>query len=413
MKLSIIIVSYNVKHFLRQCLESIYASDIDHEETEIFVVDNASPDHTPQYIAHHFPKKSHPRLQIISNSRNVGFGRANNQALKRAKGEYVLFLNPDTLLHGQTLRRCMEYADRHPGIGGIGTKMLRDNGAFAFESRRSLPTPWVAFCKMFGLSTLFPQSRLFGKYYLRYLDETQATPIDVISGAFFMVRREALDRVGGFDEEFFMYGEDIDLSYRLQMAGFENYYLPYPILHYKGESTQKSSFRYVHVFYTAMLIFFKKHFRACWIGLSIPIKLAILFKALLSLLMGQIRRTREFLLPVKPYKSHKFIYVGRHAEQVRDMAEKWWLDVEYVEADQQSRPQTVLPTAQSPVNYTHVVYDAEDFSYSHMLETFENSDHRAYIGIYHPEENIIITASRIFQVGHNRSDEDEESGTDA
>ena len=212
MKLSIIIVNYNVKYFVHQCLDSIFRSDIEQKQVEVFVVDNASSDGSISYLKKHFPTRQYPRLHLIANSRNVGFGRANNQALRRANGEYILFLNPDTLLHSETLSRCLEYADAHPQMGALGTMMLRADGSFAFESRRGLPTPWVAMCKMTGLSNLFPQSRTFGKYYMRYLDKEQPVEIDIISGAFFLARHSALNKTGGFDEDYFMYGEDVDLS---------------------------------------------------------------------------------------------------------------------------------------------------------------------------------------------------------
>ena len=158
MKLSIIIVNYNVKYFVHQCLDSIFRSDIEQKQVEVFVVDNASSDGSISYLKKHFPTRQYPRLHLIANSRNVGFGRANNQALRRANGEYILFLNPDTLLHSETLSRCLEYADAHPQMGALGTMMLRADGSFAFESRRGLPTPWVAMCKMTGLSHLFPKA---------------------------------------------------------------------------------------------------------------------------------------------------------------------------------------------------------------------------------------------------------------
>lgn len=398
MKLSIIIVSYNVKYFLAQCLESIYQSTLSHEEFEVFVVDNASPDHTPDYLRQRFPAADYPQLHLICNSRNVGFGRANNQAVKQAKGEYILFLNPDTLLHADTLAQSLAYADAHPDLGGLGTMMLRDNGTFAFESRRGLPTPWVALCKMTGLSSLFPKSKVFGRYYLRYLDETKAAEIEIISGAYFMARQKALQEVGLFDEEFFMYGEDIDLSYRLTLGGYKNHYVPYPMLHYKGESTQKSSFRYVHVFYTAMLIFFKKHFHTYWLGLSLPIKLGILLKAIISLTLQQTKRLQEFLIPVKRYKKHKFVYVGHHTEAIRDLAERWWLDMDYINADEKDFSMPQVPIEAEQNTYTHVVFDTEDFSYSYALDAIRQSNHKAYLGLYHPGENVLVTASRIFSI---------------
>ena len=248
-----------------------------------------------QWVAVTHKDTDNRHLHIIANRHNLGFGKANNLALKKATGEFILFLNPDTILTEHTLHDCIAFARTRPNLGGLGVKMLRDNGEFALESRRSLPTPWTSFCKITGLATLFPKSKLFGKYNLRFQSEDESSQIDIISGAFLFAKHEVLKKTGGFDEQFFMYGEDIDLSYRILKAGYKNYYLPTPILHYKGESTHKNSFRYVHVFYEAMLIFFRKHYRHYSLLLSIPIMAAIILSACLSLVSRQLRRFKRFL----------------------------------------------------------------------------------------------------------------------
>jgi GT2 family glycosyltransferase len=189
-----------------------------------------------------------------------------------------------------TLKGCVDFLDSHPEVGATGVRMLNADGTFAPESRRGLPTPFTSFCKMSGLASLFPKSRVFGRYYMKYLNADEANPIEVISGAFNMLRRKALDHVGLLDEDFFMYGEDIDLSYRLLMGGWQNYYLPYTILHYKGESTAKSSFRYVHVFYNAMLIFFNKHFGRKYLFLGYIIRLAVIVRAMMDMLTRLLDR---------------------------------------------------------------------------------------------------------------------------
>ena len=261
MDISIIIVSYNVRYFLRQCLESVwYSVRKSGLDVEVFVVDNDSSDHSVGYLRASFPPHRFPRLHLIANTQNVGFGRANNQALRRAKGRYILFLNPDTIITEDTLSECFRFAESHDDLGALGVKMLSSHGTFSFESRRGLPTPWVAFCKMSGLCSLFPKSRRLGQYYMRYLDENHPAEIEIVSGAFMFCSHKALQTTGGFDEQFFMYGEDIDLSYRMVKEGYQNWYLPVNMLHYKGESTKKDSMRYVKVFYEAMLIFYRKHF---------------------------------------------------------------------------------------------------------------------------------------------------------
>ncbi len=282
-KLSVVIVSYNVRYYLEQCLRSLYRSSID-GEMEVFVVDNASQDDSLAYLRPLFPQ-----VRYIQNTENVGFSRANNQAIRQAQGEYVLLLNPDTILCEETLSTCLSFLDTHPDAGATGVAMYSHNGRFAWESRRGLPTPWTAFCRMSGLGTLFPHSHTFGRYYMRYISRLEVGEIEVVSGAFFMVRHEALRQVGLLDEDFFMYGEDIDLSYRLLKGGWKNYYLPTPILHYKGESTQKSSYRYVHNFYEAMLIFFDKHFREQYRFFAKLIPLAVCMRAGIDIMLSSVR----------------------------------------------------------------------------------------------------------------------------
>jgi O-antigen biosynthesis protein len=279
MKLSVIIVNYNVKHFLEQCLHSVYkaAKGI---ETEIFVVDNNSVDGSAQLIREKFPD-----LHFIENRENVGFSRANNQAIRMAKGEYILLLNPDTVVEEDTFSKVTGFMDNHPEAGGLGVKMIDGKGTFLPESKRGLPTPWVAFYKMFGLSKLFPNSRKFGKYHLSYLNPNEIHEIEILAGAFMLLRKKALDKVGLLDEDFFMYGEDIDLSYRIILGGFKNYYFPETtIIHYKGESTKKGSLNYVKVFYNAMIIFARKHFSGGKAGIfAFIIHLAIYFRAFISI----------------------------------------------------------------------------------------------------------------------------------
>ncbi len=255
MKLSVIIVNYNVEYFLEQCLNSVIKA-IENVDAEIFVVDNISVDGSVAMV-----KSKFPSVILIENKENVGFSRANNQALRIAKGEYVLLLNPDTVVEEDTFTKVCDFMDAHPEAGGLGVKMIDGKGNFLPESKRGLPTPSVAFYKIFGLSALFPKSKTFGKYHLGYLSKEETHEIEILSGAFMLMRKSTLDKVGLLDEDFFMYGEDIDLSYRIIKGGFKNFYYPKTsIIHYKGESTKKSSVNYVFVFYNAMIIFAKKHF---------------------------------------------------------------------------------------------------------------------------------------------------------
>lgn len=254
-KLSVIIVNYNVRYFLEHCLRSVEKAAA-HLPCEIIVVDNASVDGSCEMVKEHFPG-----ISIIRNTENLGFAKANNVGIRQSKGKYVLLLNPDTVIEENIFKNTVAFMDEHPDAGGLGVQMVDGKGRFLPESKRSLPTPDVAFYKIFGLSAIFPGSKVFGKYHLGYLSKDETHAVQVLSGAFMLLRREALDKTGLLDEDFFMYGEDIDISYRLLQAGYKNYYYPKSrIIHYKGESTKKSSINYVRMFYSAMVTFANKHF---------------------------------------------------------------------------------------------------------------------------------------------------------
>jgi GT2 family glycosyltransferase len=291
MKLSVIIVNYNVRHFLEQCLKSV-SEALNGIEGEVIVVDNNSVDGSVEMVRSKFPQ-----FRLIDNKENVGFSKANNQAIRISSGEYVLLLNPDTVVQEDTFTKCLDFMDQTPDAGGLGVQMIDGKGRFLPESKRGLPTPSVAFYKVFGLSKLFPGSKLFGEYHLGYLPKNQVHQVDVLSGAFMMLRKEVLDQIGLLDEDYFMYGEDIDLSYRIIKAGFKNYYFPETrIIHYKGESTKKSSVNYVIVFYKAMVIFARKHFSSKNAGVfSFFINLAIFFRATVAILQGFFQK---ILLPL-------------------------------------------------------------------------------------------------------------------
>ena len=306
MKLSVIIVNYNVKHYLYQCLDSVYKA-LRNIEAEVFVVDNHSRDGSVEYL-----QRRYNDVNYIEMNHNLGFARANNIAIRQSTGDYVLLLNPDTIVGEQTLNKMVSFLDNHPEAGAAGVKMLNANGVKAKESRRGIPTPMTAFYKMTGLCNRFPKNKRLGKYYMGYLPWDEACEIEVVSGAFCMLRREALLKVGLLDEDFFMYGEDIDLSYRLLKGGCKNWYVPETILHYKGESTSKSSFRHVHVFYEAMYIFFKKHFGNSSLLISIPINCAIYLSATLALVKMQTGKMKKALgfFRHKRNKEPDYLFIG-------------------------------------------------------------------------------------------------------
>jgi O-antigen biosynthesis protein len=254
--ISVIIVNYNVRQFLENALTSVQRA-LEGIAGEIIVVDNASEDGSAEMVRAKFP-----HVRLFPQEKNFGFARANNVGIAQARGRYFLLLNPDTVVQENTIRTMVKFCDEHPRAGLAGCKILNPDGSFQLPCRRSFPTPWVALTKTFGLSAMFPRSRLFGRYNLTYLDPEATYEVDAISGSFMMIRREAFERVGGLDESFFMYGEDLDYCYRIRSAGFAVYYVhATAIIHYKGESTRRSSINELRVFYQAMVLFVEKHYR--------------------------------------------------------------------------------------------------------------------------------------------------------
>lgn len=383
MKLSVVIVNYNVRYYLEQCLLSVEKA-LCGVNGEVFVVDNASTDDSMTYLKSRFPW-----VRYIENQENLGFSKANNQAIVQTRGEYVLLLNPDTIVGERSLRECIDFMDGHPQAGMCGVGMLKVDGAFAPESRRGIPTPFVAFCKMSGLSALFPKSRLFGRYYMQYLNKQSINPIEIVSGAFMFIRKEAIDKVGLLDETFFMYGEDIDLSYRVLKAGYQNYYIPTNILHYKGESTKKDSIRYVNAFHKAMVIFFKKHFTHCSFLYSAFITLAIVVKGVMAYVMQKMRawsskKTEKRLL--------KFLLVsdGVNLQDMQAIVEKHRFQYDVFHSRQNDLPSTDVLYR----DYDYVVFDTERFSYSSILEFFRHYEpgrQRPTISTYIPSNKSIMT----------------------
>lgn len=378
MDISVIIVSYNVRVYLRQCLDSVWASvRRSMLDVEVFVVDNNSTDNSVGYIRSCFTSDKYPNLSIIANRCNVGFGRANNQAIRKAKGKYILFLNPDTIITENTLRECFDFAETKEKVGAIGVKMLSANGVFSMESRRGLPTPWVAFCKMSGLGHLFPKSKVFGKYYMRYLDKECPAKIEIVSGAFMFCSKDALNICGNFDEQFFMYGEDIDLSYRFMLGGYANWYYPTPIIHYKGESTHKGSYKYVHTFYEAMLLFFQKHFPTTSFAISLPVKTAIIAQACMALIKQQFKAFLRYLHPSKDKQILRLRYFESEEIPVEldELADTWGIDI-------------------TTENYDVFAFDAESIELATILSQIENSGKQ--LGMYYPSRHTLILYGGIY-----------------
>lgn len=400
LKLSVIIVNYNVKYYLDQCIRSVLrAFEEMNTPAEIIVVDNHSADGSVDYLEQRYPQKLYPMVRFVRSAHNLGFARANNIAIRQSRGEYVLLLNPDTIVGEDALKASVDFMDVHEDAGAVGVRMLGAQGRRAMESRRGLPTPMVSFFKMLGFCNRWPHHRLFGKYYMGYLPWDEPSQIEVVSGAYCMLRRKALDEVGLLDEDFFMYGEDIDLSYRVLKGGYHNYYLPVDILHYKGESTQKSSFRYVHVFYEAMLIFFRKHYSGMTFLLSLPIKTAIYAKALMALvgmLSERMRKSLGFFAPSAEGAQH-YVFVGSQEMQdaCRDIARRLGLDAEFHDSEVQ---EDKSEATWSEKNDNVLVLDADSMSYADMLKRMSRlSDMNVNVtlGTYSKEIGKIITDREI------------------
>ncbi len=380
-KLTVVIVSYNVRHYLEQCIVSVQraAQDIDYE---IYVVDNASVDDTVSYLHERFGSG----INLIESQNNLGFARANNLAIRQSQSEYVLLLNPDTFVAEDALHTVLDFMDHHPKAGGVGVKMHNADGTLAPESRRGLPTPWVSMLKMLGSSR---------RYYMSHLSWDEPGRIEVMSGAFCMLRREVLDQVGLLDADFFMYGEDIDLSYRIMKGGYENWYVPASIVHYKGESTSKSSYGYVHVFYQAMLIFFRKHYGHLSFLVTLPITLAIYVRAFFALVHTLYWRVKMMLGLDKWYADERYCFVGSPSmlDECRQLAKRKGLEAHFVDISQ-------LPSLVEQLQpESYVVYDTDTIPFSQVISHAASLPNSAKmrIGTYSMATKTIITQHDIIK----------------
>ena len=401
MTLSVVIVSYQVRYYLAQCLDSLNRA-LEGMDGEVIVVDNHSSDDTVPYIRKHYPW-----VRLIANNHNLGFARANNIALNLAQGKYILFVNPDVVVSENALKDCVCYLSEHDDAGALGVCMLNRDCSRALESRRGVPTPLTAFYKMSGLCGLYPKSHRLGRYYMGWLPWDFPVEIEIVSGAFTMMRTAVMRQMAGYDEEYFMYGEDIDLSYRLLKAGYKNYYLPIQILHYKGESTHKSSFRYVHVFYEAMLIFLQKHFGQLSALLTIPIKVAIYAKAFSALLTMSVHKIKKMLgFTIRPgRKQPVYVCVGEQTmlDRCKAKIEEKVYEGIYIQGNSTTLEDghtTILE--QLLTNYHDrdvvVVYDTASYLYNNVFEILEVNPHsNIHVGFYYPDKDVIIAPNEIIE----------------
>lgn len=381
MKISVVIVNYNVKYYVGQCIDSVRRA-LQGIDSEIIVVDNHSRDGSVDYLS------KIEGVRIIESGHNLGFSKANNIAIRQSTAEYVLMLNPDTIVAEDAIRMIIDFADSHPQAGGIGVRMHNDWGTTARESRRGLPSPMTSFYKIIGLSKRLPQHRKYGRYYMGWLPWDSPSRIEVVSGACFLVRRKALDEVGLMDEDYFMYGEDIDLSYRLLKGGWENWFVPADIIHYKGESTQKTSFNYVHVFYNAMLIFMRKHYsHLSWLIIW-PLQIAVYFIALLALMGTLFDRMKKSLGFGGRYKRE---FPVLYLEGSDNMKEK-------CRAIAMRKGLSVIDSLDDcKQNIVVRVFDPSDMSYADIIKHMsESANNRVRLGLYHNDKDIIITQMEVY-----------------
>ena len=388
MQLSVIIVSYNVRLYLEQCLCSVCRA-IEGLEAEIIVVDNHSKDDSVAYL-----KPLFPDVLFIQSFHNQGFARANNIGIRQSRGEYVLLLNPDTIVGENVLKDALTFMQQHPEAGSAGVCMLKADGKPALESRRGLPTPMTAFYKMTGLCRLFPNNNRLAHYYMGGISWNDAQQIEVVSGAFCLLRREALLQVGLLDEDYFMYGEDIELSYQLLHNGWQNWYLPLNILHYKGESTAMTSYRYVHRFYKAMLIYIRKHYGVVSFA-AYFLKIAIVFKALMVVIRQTVHKLLcSFGISFQQKKRRSYyVFIGQSAmlDDCRKIAKDYGLSALFIESSPTNMP--VIPEKKE-FSLTYLVYDMEVFDYTFVLNDMASRANEGYsMGTY--SSKILITEDKV------------------
>ena len=381
MKLAVVIVNYRLKYFVEQTLLSV-AEATKGIDCSTIVVDNASGDGCVDFLRERFAD-----VTFVENAENVGFSKANNQGFEMAAdADYVLVLNPDTIICRQTIDDCVDWMEDHADCASIGVRMIDGNGIFLPESKRSFPSIWNSFCKLFGLSRLFPRSRTFARYHLRYLPENEPNEVPVLAGAFMFLRGSRLREVGGFDEAFFMYGEDMDLAYRMAQDGWKNYYLPTPIIHYKGECTKTESVNYVKIFYGAMHIFYRKHYpRRQWIS-KIFVKSAIGIRMVLSLINKKVVKPIARLFQRKSKDNLPTFILSDNAE-VAKTAVREGFDGE--------RCSAVASPDLLPSQPCNVILDDSRLTYGEIISTIDRySSAGRLFHIYSSRNDIIISPKR-------------------
>lgn len=352
MQLSVIILNYNVRYFLEQCVLSV-ESAIKNLDAEIIVVDNNSPDDSCQMMKTRFPN-----VTLIENKENSGFPKGNNIGVQIAKGRYICILNPDTVVAEDTFEKVLAFAEKQINLGIIGVKLIDGTGNFLPESKRGIPTPWVAFTKIFSLYKIFPNSKNFGKYYAEHLTENQTGKVDILVGAFMVMQKEIYQQVKGFDERYFMYGEDIDLSYSVLKLGKSNYYLhETTVIHYKGESTVKDE-TYMKRFQQGMDLFYEKNLKSS-IFFSLFMKLGMLFFSFIKMFQGK-KKTKT-----KPSKYLLFSDNEQLKLKIENTLQKTIIQKD-IKQEKELFSQTISDTVP-----TEIIFDNNQLSFKTIIEKLE------------------------------------------
>lgn len=348
MQLSVIILNYNVRYFLEQCVLSVQRA-LEGIDGEIIVVDNASSDDSCRMI-----KEKFPTITLIENNENLGFPKGNNIGVEQAKGEYICILNPDTVVAEDTFTKILKskVESQKSKVGIVGCKLIDGSGKFLPECKRGVPTPWVAFTKIFGLYKLFPKTSWFNQYYAMHLNENQSGEVDILVGAFMVMKRNLYLEVGGFDEDCFMYSDDIDLSYLVKKAGYSNYYFAdTTVIHYKGESTIRDGL-YMKRFREAMQFFYKKHFKRSWF-FDVMMKMG-------SFAFSLIKRNQQKNL--KPNIDKFIVFSDKKINLKTDKSVEYFADLNQFQMDKNK--------------YVEIIFDVDFLDFNEVIYFMEKHEER-------------------------------------
>lgn len=359
MQLSVIILNYNVRYFLEQCVLSVQNA-LESIDGEIIVIDNNSLDDSCDMMRQRFPN-----VRLIRNKENLGFPKGNNIGVAHAQGEYVCILNPDTVVAEDTFTKVLQFAKKQSDLGIVGVKLIDGTGNFLPESKRVVPTPFVAFTKVTGLYKIFPKSRIFGQYYAQHLDENENGEVEILVGAFMFMKRDLYQQVSGFDEDCFMYSDDIDLSYRVLKEGKSNYYFhETTVIHYKGESTIKDGI-YMKRFQEAMQFFYKKHFAAS-VVFSLFMKAGIVFFSFVKMFQGQPK------LRIRP---KSFIFYSSNKEIANKLSLIFQNKVSFHDLKTEKM---VISSSVKRETETEIMLDNEFISFKECIRFMESSKNKGF-----------------------------------